>query len=35
MNNIRRKLNNTFDKIEDGFEDAVDRVENVPSEHHL
>ena len=28
MNNIRRKLNNTFDKIEDGFEDAVDRVEN-------
>ena len=28
MNNIRRKLNNTFDKIEDGFEDVVDRVEN-------
>ena len=28
MNNIRRKLNNTFDKIEDGVENIVDRVEN-------
>ena len=28
MNYIRRKLNNTFDKIEDGVENVVDRVEN-------